>query len=284
MKLSCLPVSYFPQILGGQMSVAEWAREGVQAGLDAIDLSVLFVESRERAYLERMRSEILGAGIGVAMVTTYPDFTHPDPRQREQELLKLKGDIAAIARLGAQLVRVTAGQAHPETGREEGISWAIEGLTRSLDAARQNGVRLVYENHAKPGAWQYTDFSHPTDIFLAIVRGTEGTDLGINWDTANTLAYGDDPLPVLAQVIHRVVSVHAADTCERGQLKPVLLGTGLTPFREMFGMLRRAGFDGWICMEEASGLGFRGVKEATRFIRETWAAVQDRQGAQGDTS
>ena len=67
MRLSCLPVSYFPQILGGQMSVAEWAREGVEAGLDAIDLSILSVKSREQAHVDRMRSEILDAGIGVAV-------------------------------------------------------------------------------------------------------------------------------------------------------------------------------------------------------------------------
>ena len=271
MKVSCLPVSYFPQILGGQMSVSEWAREAVEAGLDAIDLSILFVNSREPTYLDQMRGEIEDAGTSVAMVTTYPDFTHPDPRERGRQLTQLKEDIAVTGRLGAKLVRVTAGQAHPDTEREEGISWAIDGLTRSLEAAEQHGVRLVYENHAKPGAWQYVDFSHPTDIFLAIAQGTEGTDLGINWDTANTLAYGDEPLPVLAKVVDRVVSVHAADTRVRGRLEPVLLGKGLAPFGEMFTMLKRAGFDGWICIEEASQLGPFGVRAATDFVRETWA-------------
>jgi sugar phosphate isomerase/epimerase len=57
----------------------------------------------------------------------------------------------------------------------------------------------------------------------------------------------------------------------RGELKPVLLGTGLVPFREMFNMLKRAGFDGWICMEEASFQGQAGVEAAARFIRRTWA-------------
>ena len=271
MRLSCLPVSHFPEILGGEMSVADWAREGVEAGLDAIDLSILFVSSREPEYLDHMRKGIEDAGTRVAMVTTYPDFTHPDPAERERELIKLNTDIAAISRLGAELVRVTAGQAHPGVERDAGIAWAIEGLTRSLAAARERGVSLVYENHAKPGAWEYIDFSHPTDIFLAIVRGTEGSDLGVNWDTANTLAYGDDPLPVLNEVLHRVVSVHAADTCERGELKPVLLGTGLVPFREVFRRLKTGGFDGWICMEEASNLGPTGVKAAADFVRETWA-------------
>jgi sugar phosphate isomerase/epimerase len=139
-----------------------------------------------------------------------------------------------------------------------------------LDAGEAHGVNLVFENHAKPGAWQYIDFCHPTDVFLEIVERTAGTTLGVNWDTANTLAYGDEPLPVLGKVLDRVVSVHAADTAARGELKPVLMGTGLVPFPEMFRILKQAGFGGWICMEEASFQGKAGVEAAARFIRKTW--------------
>ena len=49
MKLSCLPVSFFADILGGRMSVSEWARMGRELGLDAIDLSILFVPDRTPA-------------------------------------------------------------------------------------------------------------------------------------------------------------------------------------------------------------------------------------------
>jgi hypothetical protein len=58
-------------------------------------------------------------GIRAAMVTTYPDFTHPDPTERERELTKLEDDIVGASRLGADLVRVTAGQAHPGVGSEK---------------------------------------------------------------------------------------------------------------------------------------------------------------------
>ena len=42
MKLSCLPVSFFNEIIDGTMSIGEWAEIGAEIGLDAIDLSVLF--------------------------------------------------------------------------------------------------------------------------------------------------------------------------------------------------------------------------------------------------
>jgi len=276
MKLSCLPVSYFRDIIDGRMSIKEWAREGSRAGLDGIDLSVLFLKSRSADYLDKMRQEIKETGIRVAMVTTYPDFTHPNPVERERELTKLEDDIVTASRLGAELVRVTAGQAHPGVGRHDGINWAVNGLTRAMEFARGYPVKLAYENHAKPGAWQYADFSHPTDIFLEIVERTANISLSVNWDTANTIAYGDDPIPVLKKVLNRVVSIHAADTSTRGELKPVLLGTGLVPFKEMFQILRDARFNGWICIEEASFKGPAGVKAAADFIRGVWNGTASR--------
>ena len=274
MKLSCLPVSYFREIIDGRMSIRDWALEGARTDLDGIDLSVLFLKSRNPEYLDKTRREIEEAGVRVAMVTTYPDFTHPDPEERERQLAKLQEDIVTASRLGADLLRVTAGQAHPNVDRRDGIEWAANGLSKAMEFARAYPVKLAYENHAKPGAWQYTDFSHPTDIFLEIVERTACVSLGVNWDTANTIAYGDDPIPVLRRVVDRVISVHAADTSTRGELKHVLLGTGLVPFKEMFEILRGAGFDGWICMEEASFKGPAGVKAAADFVRRVWSETE----------
>jgi sugar phosphate isomerase/epimerase len=273
MKLSCLPVSFFSEIINGRMSLREWAKMGSSLGLDAIDLSILFTPDHSPATLKRVRAEIESEGMQVAMVTSYPDFTHPSQAQRRRELEMEIEVVEVAAQLGAELVRVTAGQAHPETPREAGIAWAVEGLTRLQEATIACGVTLVYENHAKPGAWQYTDFSQPPDIFLEIVRQTSAVNLGVNFDTGNAAAFGDDPLDLLDQVIHRVISVHASDTARRGELIHVLLGTGVTPFYELFSRLKQAGWDGWICMEEASFTGREGVELAAKFIRQVWESV-----------
>lgn len=270
MRLSCLPVSFFAEIIDGRMPVAEWARLGRSLGLDAIDLSILFIQPRTVERARRLRVEIEDAGSRVAMITTYPDFTHPDAAQRRREL-DLAIETASIAEaLGADLLRVTAGQAHPSTGRAEGIAWAIEGLARLVESVRGSPVRPVYENHAKPGAWQYTDFSTPPDIFLEIARGTAAANLGINFDTGNAAAFHPDPLAMLDRVIERVVSVHVADTAVFGELKPVEIGTGLAPIAACFSRLAARGWDGWLCMEEASGQGRQGIAAAARFVRLAW--------------
>ncbi len=273
MKLSCLPVSFFEQIFSGHMSVGEWARLGCELGLDAIDLSILFVPDRSAAGVAALREQIEAQGMRVAMVTSYPDFTHPDAQQRAREL-DLEVQVIEVAHdLGAEMVRVTAGQAHPETNREEGISWAVQGLCRLTERVGTLGMQLVYENHAKPGAWQYADFSQPPEIFLEIVRQTASVPLGINFDTGNAASFADDPVLLLEAVIDRVVSIHASDSSTHGALNHCLLGTGITPFPQLFACLKQHGWDGWICMEEASRLGRRGVEQAAAFVRATWSAA-----------
>ena len=270
MKLSCLPVSFFGQIIDGTMTIAEWARIGAEVGLDGIGMSVLFFESLEQAYLDRVRGQIEAAGMRIAMVTSYPDFTHPDPATRQQEIELERAYIGAVGRLGGELIRVTSGQAHPGLSDEDGIRWALQGLKACEDAGRRAGVRLVLENHGKPGCWEHSDFDQPTHIFLALAEGIEDTSIGINFDTANPVAYGDNPLTVLEEVIDQVVCIHTADTDTRGALNHVLLGTGLVPFKELFSRLKQAGFDGWICMEENSQMGQQGVQDAADFVRKTW--------------
>ena len=270
MKLSCLPVSFFPEITSGKMGVAEWARMGAELGLDAIDLSILFIPERTLASAARLRRQIEAEGMRVAMVTTYPDFTHPDCVQRLQELALEQEAIAIAAEVGAELVRVTAGQAHPETSIQAGIDWAIEGLTRLAETTQSSGLTLAYENHAKPGVWSYTDFSQPPEIFLRIVAGTAPCGLKINFDTGNASAFAANPVALLRQVLSRVVSIHASDTASKGELRHVLLGTGVTPYHDLFVCLKEANWNGWICMEEASYQGRAGVEAAARFVRQAW--------------
>jgi sugar phosphate isomerase/epimerase len=273
MKLSCLPVSFFSEIIDGRMSVRDWAKIGSEIELDAIDLSILFIPDRSETGLSALREQIESTGMSVAMITSYPDFTHHEASQRSKEL-ELELQVVEVARkMGAKMVRVTAGQAHPQTGRKEGIGWAVEGLSRLTECVKDSGVQLVYENHAKPGAWQYTDFSQPPPIFLEIVRQTADCGLGINFDTGNAATFAEDPLALLESVVSRVISVHASDSSTRGALNHVLLGTGITPYQDLFVCLKRHGWDGWICLEEASNLGRAGVEQAAAYIRKTWEAA-----------
>ena len=270
MKLSCLPVSLFDKIIEGSMGIDHWAALGKSLGLDGIDISVLFLKTLDESYLRDIRRGVERESIRVAVMNAYPDLTHPKESERSREISRLEAHIEAAALLGAEMVRVTAGQGHPETGRAEGAEWAVQGLRRAAGRAEYAGVRVVYENHSKPGVWDYPDFSYPSEIFLEIADRLQDTCVKILFDTANPVSRGEKPLPILERVIDRLACVHAADTSSTRELKPVLLGTGIVPFDLIFSFLKRSGYEGWISIEEASGLGERGIEEAVGFVRDTW--------------
>jgi sugar phosphate isomerase/epimerase len=136
-----------------------------EAGLDTIDLSIMFIKSHTPVHIKTLIDELESEGMRIAMIATYPDFSNPDSLQRERELAYLERDIALSSNLGAKYLRIVEGQAHPSTPVKEGINWVIENFKRISSMGEKYRVRLVFENHAKLSAWYYTDFAHPTEIF-----------------------------------------------------------------------------------------------------------------------
>lgn len=273
MKLSCLPVSLFAEFAQDRLDIPKWAALARDVGFDGFDISCMFVKNHTATHLDELRKQIDAVGIPLVMMTGYPDFTNPDPQQRLREAAYLENDMALTAQLGGKYLRVLAGQNHPGLDRKQGVALAVEGLRRAAAAAERHGVVLTYENHAKPGAWHYIDFSFPPEIFLDVFNGIRDTSVMVNFDTGNATAECAAPhgeVDLLAKVVDKVATIHVADMKERGKFLPTLVGTGATPFGEIFGFLKKHGFDGWLCIEEAGGMGMDGVKKAHDFVRNAW--------------
>jgi sugar phosphate isomerase/epimerase len=259
-------------IVAGRMSVEAWIDFGAALGLDAVDFGQAWFQDRRPATLAALRRRLDAAGIRAGMIRGAPDFTHPDARVRRATLDDMRGMLEVAYALGAPLLRVTAGQAHPGVGRAVGVRWACEGLTALVPEARAAGVTLAYENHTKASVWAYRDFSEASPVFLEIVRATEGSGLGVNFDTGNPLVHDEEPLPLLRQVAHRVACIDANDSRVRGRFEFCVVGQGLVPFAEIFRFLRReVGYDGWISVEEFSRTGEAGFRAAVAFVRRAWA-------------
>ncbi len=270
MPFSCLPASLYPAISAGELTLADWFRLAASLGLDGADISVAHLDSLEGVYLDGLRKQAEDAGVVIAGMVTYTDFTHPDAAERRRHRQELRAYIDAAARLGVDFLRVTAGQKHPEVARAEGVAWAVDGLSAWVEEANAAGVTLAYENHAIGYVWTYFDFSQTASVFLEICEGTADSGLQLLFDTANLLAVDDDPLDVLDAVLPRVAAVHVSDIKRAGAFEPVLIGSGVTPLDTIFERLRSAGFDGWISIEEASKTGEEGFRLAIPRARDLW--------------
>ena len=270
MKLSCLPVSLFDDVCSGRLDIVSWADLGRQIGFDGIDISIMFLKNRTPTYIRKLKQALSEMNMPIVMMTTYPDFTHPDCVQRGRELEYLISDVALSSEIGIRYLRILAGQAHPGVGVEEGIAQVLENFGKIAPYGERYGVGLLYEDHAKPGAWDYVDFSYPPQIFLQICEGIRGTGIKLNFDTGNITAYGEDTLEILPKVLDMVETVHISDMAHKGTFSPAAIGSGVVPNREVFSYLKQNGFDGWLCIEEASGNGVEGIKRAYDFVRNAW--------------
>jgi sugar phosphate isomerase/epimerase len=252
------------------MSLADWLRLAGRLGLDGADISVAHVTSRQPTFLREVRRAAGDAGIGIVMLATYTDFTHPDPVYRVRQCDELRAWIDLAERLGATFVRVTAGQAHPGVSEADGLQWAADGLVACVNDAESAGVRLAYENHTRGSVWQRNDFTQPATRFLEVVERTRGSGLEVLFDTANSLVLNEDPAAVMEQVFDRIGVVHLSDIVRAGSFEHTVIGTGVAPLHLLLARLRSGGYDGWISIEEASATGEQGFRTAIEFADGAW--------------
>lgn len=269
MKLSCLPVSLFQDITSGTIGVGQWGAIAKECGYDGFDISNMFVKNHTQTGLRQLKEEIDRVGIPLVMMTTYPDFTNPDPLERSRQMDYFACDMAVASYLGASYVRMTAGMIHEGVSIESGVKNAIPCIIESAKTAKKYGIELVLENHAKPGAWDRIDFTFEPQAFLALVDEIEkqNIDVGINFDTANAVACGADAISMLERVAPILRTVHINDTMSNQKFEPCAVGKGKCDFDAIFEILKKHNFTGWICIEEAGMNGTKGIAYAHNFIR-----------------
>ena len=270
MKLSCLPVSLYADLGAGRRTLADWFALAATLGLDGADISVMHLGNRAPGYLDALCQQARDAGIQIAMLATYPDFTHPDAGARARQIEEVIAWIEAGARLGVSALRLTAGQNHPGVDEADGLTWAAEGLTACAAKADAAGVRVLYENHVRGAPWERNDFTQLASRFIEVARRTRGSGLGILFDTANNLALGEEPMTVLETVLDRIGAVHVSDIRYRGTFEPTVIGTGVAPIRQLLSRIVASGFDGWVSVEEASHTGDEGIARAVAFADREW--------------
>jgi len=264
--LSCLPVSLFSEIISGRMTPGEWARLAADCGLDAFDISILFVKDRSRAGLAALRKELETGGLPLHMVCTYPDFTVPDPVIRTRELEKEKKDIRAAAVLGADSVRITAGQFYPDADPERQLKQVTEAFSRLAELAEKLKITLLWENHSKPGAWERPDYNYAPERLEKMRAALEGSPVRMNYDIANAYLLGLDGR-FAERCLPQIASVHVNDAASVSPIRFAGIGEGKAGVEEALKMLKRLGYQGDFSIEEASGEGIDGIRKYTEVTR-----------------
>ena len=284
-KIAAFPKAWLDNLcVHGDMTVAQWVDMAAPIGADGLEFYAGFLELSDATRWPEFRKRVEDRGMSIPMLCCSPDFTHPDPAFRAEQVAREKGWIDMAAALGTGFCRVLSGQRRPEVTREEGIGYAVECIEACIPHAADHGVTLIIENHYKDNVWIYPEFAQHTDLFCDLIARIDSPHFGVNYDPSNTILAGEDPIDLLERVKSRVVTMHASDrylaegTIEdlkreenvegyASRLRHGEIGKGMNDYDRIFSILRGVGFDGWISIED----GMEGIDQMERsvvFLRE----------------
>ncbi|MBI4660496.1 MAG: sugar phosphate isomerase/epimerase [Verrucomicrobia bacterium] len=290
MPLAAFPKCFLEQLCATrEMSVDQWIDLAAQFDVDGLEFYWGFIPPEAPAEWERLRKRVEQQRRTIPMMCYSSDFTQPAPEQRRDEVEKQKRAIRATAGLGGKYCRVLSGQRRPGVARDQGLRWVRECIEELLPFAAAQGVVLVIENHYKDGFWEYPEFAQRMDDFLELAGSISQTPwFGVNYDPSNAIIAGDDPIQMLEAVKHRVKTMHASDRYFEGGtlddlrrieaqpqtgyasiLKHGVIGRGLNDYDRIFSILKKAGFNGWISIEDGPdpATGVADIAESAKFLR-----------------
>jgi len=254
--------------------------------VEGLEMYDRFFTSLDHDYLLKVKKAVNESGFTIPMLICSPDFTHPDPNERNIAIQYQMKMIEAAALLGGEGVvcRTLSGQQRPEVSRKEGIRWVVQAINTVLPEAKKQGVVLGMENHYKDSQWTRPEFALKQDIFLEIIQAIEEYRyFGVQYDPSNAIVVGEDPIALLEKVKGRVVSMHASDrylkegiTFEQLRnmgnkigysefLNHGVIGRGLNDYDKIFSILYQSGFDGWISVEDGMN-GLEEMEESISFL------------------
>lgn len=285
MKLAAFPKCFMDQLVRDRtMTVFEWIEMAADLPIDGLEMYDGFFTSLDGGYLAKVREAIERRGRVMPMLCCSPDFTKPDADARRREVEREKAMIEVTARLGGGFCRVLSGQRRPEVSREQGIRWVVECIRELLECAAKNQIVLALENHYKDNYWAHPEFAQRRDVFLEIVNRIDSPWFGVQYDPSNAIVAGEDPIELLERVKHRVVTMHASDrflkpghTLEELRrmedsvgyasiLSHGVTGQGLNDYPRIFAILREAGYEGWISIEDGVN-GLEEIRASAEFLR-----------------
>ncbi len=235
-----------------RFAISSWSVDGLlNAGLPLLDLPAelkkhnigtlelchFHLPSTEPDYLAALRARLEAAEIELfSVLIDAGDVAEPDSKVLEGELELIRRYVRAAAALGAERVRISAGQqpATPQT-----LAQSAAQLTDLMAYAAPYGVAVSTEN------WQLTA-QHPEAVLGILGACPEG--LGLCVDTGNaeaaTASLGDK-YDMLAQLLPHATSVHFKAHMTSGDLEPKIDSGDV---RRCLELLREASFAGPISL------------------------------------
>ena len=222
-----------------------------QLGFEGVEILHRQMESEDKAYLNRLKRAAWDNGVSLFFLSIHQNFVRPDKALRQKDIDHTKHCLDLAAHFGCPAIRLNSGrwgtiadfQKMLDAGGKEkpiegytdddAFKWCIESINECLPHAESVGVALALENH-----WGLTT---SVDGLLRIYKAVNSPWLVLNVDTGN---FFGEPYAQLERLAPHA-SIVQAKTYYGGGVYYTLQ----PDFKRIAGILRKAGFKGWVSLE-----------------------------------
>lgn len=201
-----------------------------EQGYQAMEICHFHFPDTSNDYLSKLRSALEQSGIRLyTLLADYGDITSSDEQRRESDMKWLTEWIDVASAVGAERIRVIAGDADPAD--DKALRLAASQLERLIDYAVGKNVRIITEN--------FHDLTSTSHNCLSLLDAC-GSDLGLTTDFGNFS--GPHKLAELRATIPRSESIHAkAITGQHGE-------PDTEEFRSCMEQVKHSGYEGPITL------------------------------------
>lgn len=191
--------------------------------------------SKVRRLFADVGVQIAGMATGVRFdAPIFPPVIGNILPQREASVREGKRCVANASACGSRYVRVFGFEIGKKENRAAALDRICDRLAKVCDHARNRDVTVLLENAASfPGA----------EDVATILDRVQSPQLGVCYDLASAHAIGESPEAGVRILGSAIKAVRVRDT-EDG--KPVPLGQGELPNRELIAALRKASVSAWL--------------------------------------
>ena len=267
MKLSNTMLSYDDYVKQGKMTVADFIDISAGCGLDAIDLLEYYWVDKEREVRE-IPGQLKEKGLGIGAFCIGNNFII-ESEARKLQIEYVREGIRTASKLGAERLRIFGGYRNnpEELKKDEELGIIIDCIGQVIDYAKENGIKLIIENHGGIPA--------TSGDMLTILKSINSAWLKVNFDIGNFLGTGgQDPMEAAKDLYPYIDFIHAKDLIEivdgDEEYRSCITGQGIVPVRECLEFFREKGYGGYVSLEYeawATVESKKGVKQSLEYLK-----------------
>jgi L-ribulose-5-phosphate 3-epimerase len=219
----------------------------------------LTTEEQKQALLAKLRD--LGMGISALCGDLGRGFVKPD--HLEQDVAKSKRMMDMAASMGVKVFTSHIGRI-PDDPSDPGYATAAGALEEIGAHGDKIGVYFASETGPESGA-----------VLASFLRGLKAKSIRANYDPANMVMRGFDPVQGVYDLGDLIVHTHAKDGIGPGPNRgEVPLGEGEVDWPRYLRALKEIGYDGYLTIEREVGEDpAADIVTAAKFLREQLAKL-----------